>query len=185
MDPDHYDRSSHYRGKSKKSRKSRNPLKDEFINRNLKEENALMRKELHKLRKMEAGWFGKNKKFVRKEVIVKNNHYLEEKEYISNELTSIQKKLSLVEKEKHGLLNRVKMLEGQLSSLNTKFSNDKDSWHKERSSLLAQIEALNKKLDVLSNQKQLVHTQRIVESDKTDYDGIINQYKSKIENLNK
>lgn len=60
---------------------------------------------------MEAGWFGKNKNFVKKEVIVKNNHYLEEKELISTELTSFRKRCMVLERERHGLLKRVQMLE--------------------------------------------------------------------------
>lgn len=39
-------------------------------NTNLELENADLKKQLHELRKMEAGWFGKNKNYVKKEVIV-------------------------------------------------------------------------------------------------------------------
>lgn len=63
-----------------------------MINQNLLEENAKLKKDLHELRKMEAGWFGKNKNYVKKEVIVKNNHYLEEKERINTEVNSFKER---------------------------------------------------------------------------------------------
>lgn len=62
----------------------------------MEEENAKLKKELHELRKMEAGWFGKDKNYVKKEVIVKNNHYLEEKEKITNELTNLRERHTTV-----------------------------------------------------------------------------------------
>lgn len=125
MEPVHYESHSYIPSKKsnklKKSRsrkvKNANTLRDNLIESNLREENAEMRKELHRLRKLEAGWFGKNKNFVKKEVIVKNNHYLEEKEIITNELTSYKERVALLEKEKLGLLNRIKALEEELLRL--------------------------------------------------------------------
>ena len=64
---------------------------------NLEEENRMLKKELHELRKMEAGWFGKNKNYVKKEVIVKNNHYLDEKLKITNEVTNLRERYSALE----------------------------------------------------------------------------------------
>lgn len=101
MEPVHYESETYYTNKAKgKSIKVRQNL----INENLQEENAELKKELHQLRKMEAGWFGKNKNVVKKEVIVKNNHYLDEKEKISSELTSYRERCMIMEKEKHALL---------------------------------------------------------------------------------
>ena len=48
--------------------------------KHLKDENKRLRGELHELRKMQAGWFGKDK--VRKEVRIENHHYLHEKELL-------------------------------------------------------------------------------------------------------
>lgn len=73
-----------------------------------------MRKELNKLRKMQVGWFGKEKNVVKKEVIVQNNHYLEEKERVVRELNNWQSKYSLLEKERNDLLARLRALESQL-----------------------------------------------------------------------
>lgn len=67
---------------------------------------------------MEAGWFGKNKNYVKKEVIVQNNHYLEENEKISSQLTSFRERSMFLERERQGLLKRVKLLESQLLNLN-------------------------------------------------------------------
>lgn len=74
-----------------------------------------MKKELHELRKMEAGWFGKNKNYVKKEVIVKNNHYLDEKEKITSDITNINQRYSLVEREKQTLIQRLAELEARYS----------------------------------------------------------------------
>lgn len=65
-----------------------------YLNDQLTKENAELKKELHQLRKMEAGWFGKDKNIIKKEVIVKNNHYLEEKELITNEINILKEKYS-------------------------------------------------------------------------------------------
>jgi hypothetical protein len=59
-------------------KQSTRTFKDDVTFGNLKEENKKLRRELHKLRKMEAGWFGKNKNYIKKEVYVRNNHYHEE-----------------------------------------------------------------------------------------------------------
>lgn len=87
-----------------------------------------MKKELHKLRKMEAGWFGKNKNIVKKEVIVKNNHYLDEKEKITNEVTNIRQRNLMLEKERQQLIQRLKMLENQLKGINHNYSKDRNLW---------------------------------------------------------
>lgn len=64
---------------------------------NLEDENKMLKKELHELRKMEAGWFGKNKNYVKKEVIVKNNHYLDEKHKITSEVTNLRERYTALE----------------------------------------------------------------------------------------
>ena len=88
-----------------------------------------MKKELHELRKMEAGWFGKNKNYVKKEVIVKNNHYLDEKEKITSDITNIKQRYSLVEREKQTLIHR-------LAELEARYSRDKNSWVQEKNALI-------------------------------------------------
>lgn len=49
---------------------------------------------------MEAGWFGKNKNYVKKEIIVQNNHYLEEKEKITTELSTFRERFIGMERER-------------------------------------------------------------------------------------
>ena len=77
-----------------------------------------MRKELHKLRKMEAGWFGKGKKYVKKEIIVKNNHYYDEIERINSEYTSLTERYNNLELERNSLLARIEELESELARHN-------------------------------------------------------------------
>ena len=89
-----------------------------MLNANLLEENAELKKQLHELRKMEAGWFGKNKNIVKKEVIVKNNHYLDEKEKITSEVTNMRQRCLMLEKERLDLINKLKALEAKLAGLN-------------------------------------------------------------------
>ena len=55
--------------------------------RNLKDENKRLRSELHELRKMQAGWFGKEK--VKKEVRIENHHYLHEKELLEKDIKTL------------------------------------------------------------------------------------------------
>lgn len=66
---------------------------------------------------MEAGWFGKDKNYVKKEVIVKNNHYLEEKEKISNEITVLREKYTNLLRERDGLLAKLKEYENLIAQL--------------------------------------------------------------------
>lgn len=53
---------------------------------------------------MEAGWFGKNKNVIKKEVIVKNNHYLDEKEKVTTEVTNLKEKHTAILRERDELL---------------------------------------------------------------------------------
>ena len=82
------------------SKSYKNDHRSNLVHDNVLEENAKLRKELHELRKMESGWFGKDKNYVKKEVIVKNNHYLDEKEKVVTEVTNMKEKYTLLEKEK-------------------------------------------------------------------------------------
>ena len=96
---------------------------------------------------MEAGWFGKDKNYVKKEVIVKNNHYLEEKEKITNELTNLRERHTTVVQERDNLLARIKALEAQLGGLNGEYGNSRNAWLKEKSALEQQMDLLNKRLE--------------------------------------
>jgi lipase chaperone LimK len=87
-----------------------------------------MKKELHELRKMESGWFGKDKNYIKKEVIVKNNHYLEEKEKVTNELTTLRERHSTVVKERDSLLARLRALEADLGRVNGEYSTSRNAW---------------------------------------------------------
>lgn len=82
----------------------------------LEDENKDLKKELHELRKMEKGWFGKNKNYVKKEVIVKNHHYLKEREKITAEVTNLRERYSLLEREKLQLLQKLRDLEARLAT---------------------------------------------------------------------
>ena len=55
------------------------------------------------MRKIEAGWFGKNKNYVKKEIIIKNNHYSEEIEKINSEFTILTEKYTKLESENNEL----------------------------------------------------------------------------------
>lgn len=107
-----------------------------MINERLQDENLVLKKELNKLRKLEAGWFGKNKNVVKKEVIIKNKHYLKEKEKITGELLSYREECEDLRRERAGLLRRIKALESQLATFNNKFTNDRNLWLEDRKSLV-------------------------------------------------
>lgn len=88
----------------------------------------MLKKELSEMRKMEAGWFGKEKSYVKKEVIVKNNHYIEEKEKIITEVTELREKYALLQKERLALLQKIKELEAKLASQQADFSQQRNLW---------------------------------------------------------
>ena len=73
-EPVYYESESNY---LKKSKNNKNQFRENLLRENYAEENAQLKKELHELRKMQAGWYGKNKNVVKKEILVKNNHYLD------------------------------------------------------------------------------------------------------------
>ena len=129
-----------------------------YLNDQLTKENAELKKELHQLRKMEAGWFGKDKNIVKKEVIVKNNHYLEEKELITNEINVLKERYSQLLADRDALLNKNRLLAEELNGF-------KNGWMNEKQALLAQIAQLKNQSNV------------VIQSDNTDFDAIINQYK--------
>ena len=106
---------------------------------------------------MEAGWFGKDKNYVKKEVIVKNNHYLEEKEKITNELTNLRERHTTVVQERDQLLARIKALEAQLNGLNGEFGNSRNAWLKEKSALEQQMDLLNKRLEQSGREREALH----------------------------
>ena len=68
--------------------------------KHLKEDNKRLRAELHELRKMQAGWFGKDK--VKKEVRIENHHYLHEKELLEQDIKTltVERENMLVDIEK-------------------------------------------------------------------------------------
>lgn len=81
---------------------------------------------------MEAGWFGKNKNYVKKEVVVKNNHYLDEKEKITTEVTNLKEKHTELLNERNALIARNKALEAELAGLRNAYNKDKNIWVKEK-----------------------------------------------------
>lgn len=87
-------------------RYSEKTFREDITHKNLSDENAELKKELHKLRKIEAGWFGKNKNYIKKEVIIKNNHYHDEIERINSEYTTLTERYNNLESEKNALLAR-------------------------------------------------------------------------------
>lgn len=136
-----------------------------YLNDQLTKENAELKKELHQLRKMEAGWFGKDKNIVKKEVIVKNNHYLEEKELITNEINILKEKYSQLLADRDALLNKNRLLAEELNGF-------KNGWMNEKQALMGQIGQLKNQTNV------------VIQQDNTDFDAIINQYKQKNAMLN-
>lgn len=136
-----------------------------YLNDQLTKENAELKKELHQLRKMEAGWFGKDKNIVKKEVIVKNNHYLEEKELITNEINVLKEKYSQLLADRDALLNKNRLLAEELNGF-------KNGWMNEKQALMGQIGQLKNQTNV------------VIQQDNTDFDAIINQYKQKNAMLN-
>lgn len=64
---------------------------------------------------MEAGWFGRNKNYVKKEVIVRNNHYHDEIERINSEFSTLTERYNNLELERNSLLDRIRLLEEQLA----------------------------------------------------------------------
>ncbi len=136
-----------------------------YLNDQLTKENAELKKELHQLRKMEAGWFGKDKNIVKKEVIVKNNHYLEEKELITNEINVLKEKYRQLLADRDALLNKNRLLAEELNGF-------KNGWMNEKQALMGQIGQLKNQTNV------------VIQQDNTDFDAIINQYKQKNAMLN-
>lgn len=121
-----------------------------------------MKKELHELRKMEAGWFGKNKHYVKKEVIVKNNHYLEEKEKITTELNSYKDRYMSLERERDDLLRRIADLEAELSRMHSDHGLHRTVCLKDKSVLEQQIDSLNKRLDQLMRENESLRRQSMI-----------------------
>lgn len=105
---------SYYGNNYSKSHKAHH--RNNLVHKNLEEENAHLKKELHELRKLESGWFGKNKNYVKKEVIVKNNHYLDEKEKITSEVTNMRERHTHLEREKLTLIQKLRDLEARLAN---------------------------------------------------------------------
>lgn len=99
-------------------RVSSNTNREDVTFKSLKKENTELKKELHKLRKIEAGWFGKNKNYIKKEIIIKNNHYHDEIERINTEFTSLTERYNNLELERNALLARNEELEQELSKHN-------------------------------------------------------------------
>lgn len=119
--------SDSYMGKNY-SKSHRSNKRSHMIHNNLEEENAMLKKELHELRKLEAGWFGKNKNYVKKEVIVKNNHYLDEKEKITSEVTNLRERYSLLDRERLSLIQKLRELEARLARQENDFAHQKNLW---------------------------------------------------------
>ena len=92
-------------------------IKNDITFNNVVDENKELKKELHKLRKLEAGWFGKHKNYIKKEIIIRNNHYHEEIEKITSELTILTEKYNNLENERNSLFSRNESLESELFAL--------------------------------------------------------------------
>jgi hypothetical protein len=77
---------------------SRKSIKEDLTYNKIKSENDEMRKELHELRKMQYGWYGKNPKVVKKEIIV-------EKHFFETEINNLKKELTTINNEKNTLIS--------------------------------------------------------------------------------
>ena len=67
---------------------------------------------------MEAGWFGRNKNYVKKEVIVKNNHYHDEIERINTKYSTLTERYNNLQLERNSLLDKIRHLEAELAKHN-------------------------------------------------------------------
>lgn len=90
-----------------------------MVIKNLQEENSDLRKSLHELRKIESGWFGKEKKFVKKEVIVQNVHYNQQLDELKALYTSLQLKHNELLAQNQKLVEKNEELSSQVSTLNS------------------------------------------------------------------
>lgn len=147
-----------------KSRISSKTHKNDLHYTDLKKENRELRKELHKLRKMEAGWFGRNKNYVKKEVIVRNNHYHDEIERINSEYTTLTERYNNLELERNSLLDRIRHLEAELAQYNTHGSRIHHDWLAERSKYQQDIDLLNKRIELLSREKDTLRRSSYVKT---------------------
>ena len=71
---------------------------------------------MHKLRKIQAGWYGKEKKEVIEKVKIENHHYLEEKETLVNNVNQLTIEREAMLRDIDMLKNENKSLRAQLDS---------------------------------------------------------------------
>jgi len=64
--------------------------KEVNVNR-IRDENKKLKKELHRLRKIESGFFGRNSKSMIKHITIENNKYITENKSLYNNINSLEK----------------------------------------------------------------------------------------------
>ena len=70
------------------------------------------------MRKIETGWFGKNKNYGKKEIIFKNNSYQEEIERVTIDFNSLTERYNILEQDKNVLLVKNEKMKHEFKSLN-------------------------------------------------------------------